>query len=331
MKKMKKLIFATCIITIAQFGISQSQYQKVSKIIESLGNIRIETQNIRNNADSVGIFVLLDSLDIITNSLENHMNKVVINDKKMETDISAIDTFNYDEKITEESTNQDGNSEYNQRYNNRSDYYSRLMNVGKRNKIYFELQHGFVGIKKDATILNPAAKTPNHETTSSTYWDFALKVRNSLGDSSSLSFIYGLGYGVNGFTNDNNMRLTLNNDKPEFVDEQNLRNDATFKVGYIYVPLELEIGLTRKIRFTIGGFGGYRVHTNQILKYKIGNEKIDTERSGNYAFNNWNYGGSANLSFSNWGLGFKYHASPLFQENTNFNYNTYSLGFSVKL
>ncbi len=330
---MKKIIIVSLLVIISQNVFSQSNYQKVSKIIESLGNIRIATQTIRNNADSLGIFILLDSLDIITNELENQVNKIVVNDKPKETDISMIDTFKYDDIITEDTPNTDDHNGTNDKYSNRSDYYNQLLNASKRKKVYLELQHGFVGLKKDNSILNIGANTPDHETTNSTYWDISLKVRNKLSksDSSAVSFIYGLGYSVNGYANSNDMRLTMSNDMPEYVKETDLRNDARVKVGYLYLPLELEFSLSRKIRLGIGGFGGYRVKTNQILGYRINKETIDVERSGDYKLNNWNYGGSANISLSSFGLVFKYHASPVFQENKNFNYNAYTIGLNIKL
>ncbi|SDR66210.1 hypothetical protein SAMN04515667_0093 [Formosa sp. Hel1_31_208] len=121
-------------------------------------------------------------------------------------------------------------------------------------------------------------------------------------------------------------------------------NKSQFRVTNLVFPMHLEFGPSRKreydnrIRYTtdnqfkvgIGAYGGFRVGTQQKLKYKVDGDRVKDKIRRNYNVSNFVYGLSAYVGFGDLALYAKYDLNPLFKDQT-VEQNNISLGFRLDL
>jgi hypothetical protein len=104
------------------------------------------------------------------------------------------------------------------------------------------------------------------------------------------------------------------------LDHSRLRN------VYLSVPLHLEFdfgkqksaGVFRKQRgwrLGIGGFGGFRVKSKQVLRYEVDGDKVETRTKGDFNVNDFNYGLSSYIGYKALSLYVKYDVQPIFENN----------------
>jgi hypothetical protein len=144
----------------------------------------------------------------------------------------------------------------------------------------------------------------------------------------------------------NNLRPTDNRSFVVIGDQTNLQtsayhlDDSRLRNVYLVAPLHLEFDFSGKsekdgkeyfqthqsIRFGLGGYGGIRLKTKQILKYddEFGdNVKQKTKKDFNAS--NYVYGISSYIGYKSTSLYVKYDLNPLFQHNA-VKQNNVSLG-----
>lgn len=71
----------------------------------------------------------------------------------------------------------------------------------------------------------------------------------------------------------------------------------------------------RSFRFGIGGYGGIRLHTKQILHYKDGDANIKEKTTDNFNLNNFTYGLSGYFGYRSIALYAKYDLNSLFKNS----------------
>lgn len=145
----------------------------------------------------------------------------------------------------------------------------------------------------------------------------------------------------------NNLRPT---DNRYFVKNGNQTNletsainldDSRFRNVYLTMPLHLEFDFTPKklsadgnttyfrthesVRLGIGGYGGVRIKSKQILKYEADDIKVKEKQKGDFNVSDFNYGLSAYLGYRATSLYVKYDLNSLFKHNT-IDQNNVSLG-----
>lgn len=117
------------------------------------------------------------------------------------------------------------------------------------------------------------------------------------------------------------------------IKESRLRN------VYLVAPLHLEFDLSgsttkndktyfrthQALRLGIGGYGGLRVKTKQILKYEVNNKEVKQKIKDDYNASNFIYGLSAYIGYKETSLYLKYDINPLFKNNA-VDQNNISLG-----
>lgn len=108
---------------------------------------------------------------------------------------------------------------------------------------------------------------------------------------------------------------------------------------YLVAPLHLEFDLSgsttkndktyfrthQSLRLGIGGYGGLRVKTKQILKYEVDNKEVKQKIKDDYNASNFIYGLSAYIGYKETSLYLKYDINPLFKNNA-VDQNNISLG-----
>lgn len=108
------------------------------------------------------------------------------------------------------------------------------------------------------------------------------------------------------------------------IKESRLRN------VYFVAPLHLEFDLSgsttkndktyfrthKSLRLGVGGYGGFRVKTKQIVHYDVDNKEVKQKTKDDYNASNLIYGLSAYLGYKETSLYLKYDINPLFKNNT---------------
>jgi len=181
--------------------------------------------------------------------------------------------------------------------------------------------------------LGTGVLQPEINTAGSWYWDFSLVRKARLGGvNSKVNFIYGISYLKNGFSFENDVRLTTTDNKnPAFVKIQDNKDNTKLKIGYINVPLAFNVALSKKTKFELGGYLGYRISTKQSVHLKANNEVIHENRFARYALNNWAYGVHSSIDISGFDLIVRYNMSNLFKENPLYDHNIWMIGTSISL
>ena len=214
------------------------------------------------------------------------------------------------------------------------DYKSFGMNkfIPFKNKIKtkFEIQFGVNNIHINAISQN--AIEPEVHTPASWFWEFGLLTNNRIGKKNSkVALSYGFSYLINRFSMDNDVRLDVINNQPQFVEVAGAKRNPKLNIGYITVPLALDFKFSKGFQCSIGGFAGYRVHTVQKLETKPGYERIEEERFANYRLNNWTYGAKFSVGLRGFNLVGRYCFSNLFRETTPYDMNVFMIGTSLRI
>ena len=152
---------------------------------------------------------------------------------------------------------------------------------------------------------------------------------------------YGLSLMYNNLRPTDNRYFVKNGDQTDLVKSTIKLDDSRFRNVYLTAPLHLEFDFTPKklskdgtktyfrthesVRLGIGGYGGVRIKSKQILKYEIDDVKIKEKQKGDFNVSDFTYGLSAYLGYGQTSLYVKYDLNPMFKNN-NIDQNNVSLG-----
>ncbi|HLO72403.1 MAG TPA: hypothetical protein VK164_00545 [Flavobacterium sp.] len=152
---------------------------------------------------------------------------------------------------------------------------------------------------------------------------------------------YGLSLMYNNLRPTDNRYFVKNGNQTDLVTSSVNLDESRFRNVYLTAPLHLEFDFTPKklskdgtksyfrthesVRFGIGGYGGVRVKTKQILKYEVDDVKVKEKQKGDFNVSDFNYGLSAYLGYGQTSLYVKYDLNPMFKNN-NIDQNNVSLG-----
>ncbi|MEZ4852752.1 hypothetical protein [Flavobacterium sp.] len=151
---------------------------------------------------------------------------------------------------------------------------------------------------------------------------------------------YGLSLMYNNLRPTDNRYFVKNGNVTELQNGFTNFKESRFRNVYLTVPLHLEFDFTPKkfdkdgnpyfrthesVRLGIGGYGGIRVKSKQILRYQEDDQCIKVKQKGDFNVSNFNYGLSAYIGYRATSLYIKYDLNPLFKNNA-VNQNNISLG-----
>ena len=152
---------------------------------------------------------------------------------------------------------------------------------------------------------------------------------------------YGLSLMYNNLRPTDNRYFVKNGDQTDLVTSTIKLDDSRFRNVYLTAPLHLEFDFTPKklskdgtktyfrthesVRLGIGGYGGVRIKSKQILKYEIDDVKVKEKQKGDFNVSDFTYGLSAYLGYGQTSLYVKYDLNPMFKNN-NIDQNNVSLG-----
>jgi Outer membrane protein beta-barrel domain len=339
MKTLKLLlVFVFC--QVVYVGSAQTDDQvKLDNLKYYLSVIKEYAQSMRYYTDSVKVLSLLDQMDVITVALDEELNSVILTDVSMTETMTMGDTVATmpEEKQMETLNDYSNTSVYtNPESSNENEGggigISKFMPFKKKFNTSLKIQFGINSLHQGNEAA-PNVLSPDINTSGSWYWDFGLVRKARLGSKDSkVAINYGLSYLKNRFSIENDVRLATNTtNTPEFVLVDDLKDNPKINVGYLNVPLTLSFALSKKTKFEIGGYVGYRIHTVQKLNLKKSKESIYEHRMAGYYLNNWVYGTTAALDISGFDLIFRYNMSGLFKDNNRHDFNTWMIGTSLSL
>ena len=152
---------------------------------------------------------------------------------------------------------------------------------------------------------------------------------------------YGLSLMYNNLRPTDNRYFVKNGDQTDLVTSTIKLDDSRFRNVYLTAPLHLEFDFTPKklskdgtktyfrthesVRLGIGGYGGVRIKSKQILKYEADDIKVKEKQKGDFNVSDFTYGLSAYLGYGQTSLYVKYDLNPMFKNN-NIDQNNVSLG-----
>lgn len=152
---------------------------------------------------------------------------------------------------------------------------------------------------------------------------------------------YGLSLMYNNLRPTDNRYFVKNGDQTDLVTSTIKLDDSRFRNVYLTAPVHLEFDFTPKklskdgtktyfrthesIRLGIGGYGGVRVKSKQILKYEADDIEVKEKQKGDFNVSDFTYGLSAYLGYGQTSLYVKYDINPMFKNN-NIDQNNVSLG-----
>lgn len=333
MKKVSLLLFFVFMLSSFTVSTQSDDQIKLDNLKYYLASIKDYNLSMRYYTDSIKIINLLDQMDVITTSLEEELNNIVIpgiieeqifSDTILsdgETIIETQDDYNWNDVDVKQEDDNDGGVGL-----------SKFMPFKKKFNTNFKIEFGINSMHQGTDTPN-GIEAPEINTGGSWYWNFSLTKRARLGGKESkVAINYGISYLKNRFKIENDLRLTSNvNKEPEFVTVLDVKDNPKLNVGYINIPLTLNISLSKKTKLELGGYAGYRIHTVQKFNLKSGNEIIHESRYAGYNLNNWVYGATAALDVSGFDLIVRYNFSKLFKDNPNYDFNTFMIGTSVSL
>ncbi|TDR24076.1 hypothetical protein [Flavobacterium cheniae] len=152
---------------------------------------------------------------------------------------------------------------------------------------------------------------------------------------------YGLSLMYNNLRPTDNRYFVKNGDQTDLVTSTVKLDDSRFRNVYLTAPLHLEFDFTPKklskdgtktyfrthesVRLGIGGYGGVRIKSKQILKYEVDDIKVKEKQKGDFNVSDFTYGLSAYVGYGQTSLYVKYDLNPMFKNN-NIDQNNVSLG-----
>lgn len=173
------------------------------------------------------------------------------------------------------------------------------------------------------------------------FYEWGVSYNTRLAKNNNLLHLkYGWSVVYNNLRPTDNRSYVVNGNQTNLQTNLNHLDDSRFRNVYLVAPLHLEFDFSGKsekdgksyfkthqsVRFGMGGFGGIRLKTKQILKYEDefgGNVRQKTKKDFNTS--NYIYGVSAYLGYKETSLYVKYDLNPLFQNNA-VKQNNVSLG-----
>lgn len=144
----------------------------------------------------------------------------------------------------------------------------------------------------------------------------------------------------------NNLRATDNRYFVESGNQTNLQtasvnlDESRFRSVFLVAPVHLEFDFSGKktdkdgnsyfkthdsFRLGIGGYGGVRVKSKQILKYEENGNNIKVKEKGDFNASDFTYGLSGYIGYGSTSLYLKYDINPMFKNNS-IDQNNVSLG-----
>lgn len=156
-------------------------------------------------------------------------------------------------------------------------------------------------------------------------WGFSFTTR-MLKNSNLLQAKYGLSLMYNNLESDDDFYWVREGDVTNFVESTMNLDHSRLRNVYLAVPLHLEFdfgksktpGVFKKQqgwRLGVGGYGGVRLKSKQVLRYEINGDKVETRTKGDFNVNDYTYGLSSYIGYKSMSLYVKYDLNPLFKDN----------------
>lgn len=151
---------------------------------------------------------------------------------------------------------------------------------------------------------------------------------------------YGLSMMYNNLRATDNRVFVANGKQTNLETSAIILNESRFRNVYLVAPIHLEFDFTPKktdedgntyyrthksFRLGVGGYGGIRVKSKQILKYNQNGSDVKNKQKGDFNVSDFNYGLSAYIGHGATSLYVKYDLNPMFKNNT-VDQNNISLG-----
>ncbi|HEX9980071.1 MAG TPA: hypothetical protein VGB50_05855 [Flavobacterium sp.] len=147
-----------------------------------------------------------------------------------------------------------------------------------------------------------------------------------LNKSNLLQAKYGLSLMYNNLRPTENRYHVADGDQTYLVEADVDLKHSRLRNVYISVPVHLEFDFGKPkdghafrkqqgFRFGIGGYGGARIKSKQVLRYEVDGDKVEERTKGDFNANDFIYGLSSYIGWEHMSLYVKYDLNPLFEDN----------------
>jgi len=152
---------------------------------------------------------------------------------------------------------------------------------------------------------------------------------------------YGLSVMYNNLRPTDNRYFVKNGDETYLETATIKLDDSRFRNVYLVAPVHLEFDFSPKktskdgertyfrthesVRLGIGGYGGIRIKSKQILKYEVEDVNVKEKQKGDFNVADFTYGLSTYIGYKATSLYLKYDLNPMFKNNA-VDQNNISLG-----
>lgn len=147
---------------------------------------------------------------------------------------------------------------------------------------------------------------------------------------------YGLSVMYNNLRPTDNRYFQKNGDQTLLATSSFDLQESRLRNVYLAVPFHLEFDLSPKktskdgttsyfrthesIRLGIGGYGGVRIKSKQLLHIEVDGDTEKTKQKGDFNVSDFNYGLSTYIGYRATSLYVKYDMNPLFKKNSDINH-----------
>lgn len=157
-----------------------------------------------------------------------------------------------------------------------------------------------------------------------------------------LRFKYGLSFVWNTYSLDNNNYFVVDGNQNNIVEFSEDLDKSELRLTNLVVPLFFEFGPSKKtiengvtsyntlhkVKFGIGGYGGFNIGSMQKLKYKVDGDRVKTKEKRDFNTTDFVYGLSAYAGYGGFSLYAKYGLNDTFTDST-LQQNDFSIGLRI--
>lgn len=282
--------------------------------------------------------------DVANNSAKNIENRIALEELKLKKILQEY-TDHQIVKISVDSVNVEtkyGNSKRVSKYKMTTERFNRHENFIRENNKKRFFEQGVIAFGLNNVIVDGKLSS-DFKTWSSRFYEFGYTFKSRLSkDLSPFYLKYGASLLINNLQTNKDQYFVKNGDKTNLAVFSNNLESARLKNIQLIFPVHFEVDFSkpdmvnglkssrteRFFRFGLGGYGGFRLHSRQILKYRENGVSIKNKATDNFNLNNFTYGVSGYFGYRSISLYGKYDINTLFKNNDG---RTVSLGLRLEI
>lgn len=267
-----------------------------------------------------------------TVSAENMEKRIALEELKLKKIIqdytdNQIVTTSVDSVEVEMTYGNGSDKKYNRKQRMTIEYLDRYKKIIEDNNKKRYEEQGVIAFGLNNMIVDGKFSS-DFKTWDSKFYEYGYTFKWRLSKNpSSFYFKYGFSLLFNNLKTTDNQYFVKNGDETDLLVNSNDLKVARLKNVQLIFPVHFEIDLSkpdlidgiersrkeRSFRFGLGGYGGLRLHSRQIIKYKEDGVYVKEKSTDDFNLNNFTYGISGYFGYRSMSLYAKYDINTLFK------------------